>query len=138
LPISIFDDLKKFRINLWSTTSIRKSFSTTKISFPDSIEIDDNVTFINAESPMNWTFRGITIDWNDEDENDSDSIRTKHEFDRNVIDESDLQCAKQVDLRMFYILWITFINHIWIKFTIDLHSIKSIFIFITSINVDSK
>jgi hypothetical protein len=41
---------------------IRKLFSITKISFPDSIEIDDNVTPINAEPSMNSTFRGIIID----------------------------------------------------------------------------
>jgi hypothetical protein len=29
------------------------SFSKTKISFPDSIEIDDNVTFAKAEPSMN-------------------------------------------------------------------------------------
>jgi hypothetical protein len=38
------------------------SFSITKISFPDSIEMDDNVTARNAEPSMNSTFRGITID----------------------------------------------------------------------------
>jgi hypothetical protein len=44
---------------LWSTTSIRKSFSITKISFPDSIEIDDKITSPNAEPSMNSTFLGI-------------------------------------------------------------------------------
>jgi hypothetical protein len=39
-----------------------KSFSITKILFPDSIEIDDKVRPINAEPSMNETFRGITID----------------------------------------------------------------------------
>jgi hypothetical protein len=34
---------------------------------------------------------GIKIDWSDEYENASDSIRVKREFDSNVIDESDLQ-----------------------------------------------
>jgi hypothetical protein len=75
---------------LWWRTSIRKSFSITKISFPDSIEIDNWVTPRNAEPSMNWTFRGITIDWSDEDENANDSIRVKSEFDSNVIDEGDL------------------------------------------------
>jgi hypothetical protein len=60
---------------LWCETSIRMSFSITKISFPDSIEIDDRITSINAEPSMNWTFRGITIDWSDEYENAYDSIR---------------------------------------------------------------
>jgi hypothetical protein len=35
------------------------------------------------------TFLGIKIDSSDEDENASDSIRVKCEFDSNVIDESD-------------------------------------------------
>jgi Arc/MetJ-type ribon-helix-helix transcriptional regulator len=49
---------------------------------------------------MNRTFRGITIDWSDEYENASDSIRVKCEFDSNVIDESDLQHEKQDDPRI--------------------------------------
>jgi hypothetical protein len=36
------------------------------------------------------TFFGIKIDWSDEYENASDSIRVKCEFDSNVIDETDL------------------------------------------------
>jgi hypothetical protein len=31
----------------------QKAISITKISFPDSIEIDDKVTLINAEPSMN-------------------------------------------------------------------------------------
>jgi hypothetical protein len=73
--ISTSDDFEKFRINLWWRISIRKQLSITKISFPDSIEIDDNLTPINAEPSMNWTFRGITIDSSDEFENAEDSIR---------------------------------------------------------------
>jgi hypothetical protein len=46
---------------------------------------------------MNWTFRGITIDACDENENTYDSIRVKCEFDSNAIDESDLQNEKQFD-----------------------------------------
>jgi hypothetical protein len=64
------------------------------------IEIDDNVTSINAEPLMNWTFRGITIDWSDEDENANDSIRVNCEFDSNVIDKSDLQFEKHFDPRI--------------------------------------
>jgi hypothetical protein len=86
LPISITDDAEKVRINLWWKTSIRKSFSITKISFPDSIEIDDKVISRNAEPSMNSTFRGITIDGSDEEENALDSIRVKSEFDSNVIE----------------------------------------------------
>jgi hypothetical protein len=61
-PISISDDFEKLRINFCWRTSIKKLFSTTKISFPDSIEIDDNVTPRNAELWMNPTFCGIAID----------------------------------------------------------------------------
>jgi hypothetical protein len=50
---SIFDSSKRSRINLCCTTSIRRPFSRTKISFPDSIEIDDRVTSINAEPSTN-------------------------------------------------------------------------------------
>jgi hypothetical protein len=76
------------------------SFSITKISFPDSIEIDDKITLINAEPSMNLTFRGITIDRSDEFKNASDSIRVKCESDSNVIDESDSQDEKQFDSRI--------------------------------------
>jgi uncharacterized Zn finger protein len=43
---------------------------------------------------------GITIDSSDEDENASDSIRLKCEFDSNVIDESDSHLEKQCDPRI--------------------------------------
>jgi hypothetical protein len=43
------------------------------------------------------TFFGIKIDSSDEDENASDSIRLKCEFDSNVIDKSDLQYEKHFD-----------------------------------------
>jgi hypothetical protein len=36
--------------------------------------MDDNVTEMKAESSMNWTLRGIMIDWSDENENADDSI----------------------------------------------------------------
>jgi hypothetical protein len=65
------------------------SFSITKISFPDSIVIDDNVTPKNAEPSMNSTFRGITIEASEENKNDFDSIRVKREFDSNVIDKGE-------------------------------------------------
>jgi hypothetical protein len=64
---------------------------------PISIEIEDNFTLWNAEPSMNQTFRGITIDWSEEDENISDSIRVKCEFDSNVIDESEVQFEKQCE-----------------------------------------
>jgi hypothetical protein len=80
------------------------SFSTTKISFPDSIEIDDNVTSRNAEPSMNRTFPGITIDSSDEYENASDSIRVKCEFDLNEIDESEKQDVKHFNPRISTLL----------------------------------
>jgi hypothetical protein len=46
------------------------------------------------------TVLGINIDSSDEDENASDSIRIKREFDSNMIDESDLQCEKHSDPRI--------------------------------------
>jgi hypothetical protein len=55
---------------------------------------------------MNWTFCGITIDWSDENENAADSIRVKHEFDSNMIDESDSQDEKQADPRISTLLGI--------------------------------
>jgi hypothetical protein len=46
------------------------------------------------------TLLGMKLDWSDEGENASDSIRVKCEFDSNVSDESDLQCEKQFDSRI--------------------------------------
>jgi hypothetical protein len=46
------------------------------------------------------TFFGIKIDRSDENENASDSIRVKCEFDSNVIDESDLQYEKHFHPRI--------------------------------------
>jgi hypothetical protein len=46
------------------------------------------------------TFLGIKIDSSDENENASDSIRVKLEFDSNVIDESEKQDEKHPDPRI--------------------------------------
>jgi hypothetical protein len=46
------------------------------------------------------------IDLSDEYENASDSIRVKHEFDSNVIDESDSQFEKQFEQRISTLLGI--------------------------------
>jgi hypothetical protein len=46
------------------------------------------------------TLLGIKIDWSDVNENASDSIRVKCEFDSNEMDESDSQDAKQLDPRI--------------------------------------
>jgi hypothetical protein len=40
-------------------------------------------------------------------------------------------------IKMFFRLWITFINHIWIKFTLDTNWIENILSIKTSINFDS-
>jgi hypothetical protein len=42
------------------------------------------------DDPRISTFRGISIDLSDENENARDSIRVNREFDSNEIDESDL------------------------------------------------
>jgi hypothetical protein len=78
-------------------TSITKLVSNTKISFFDSIEIDDKITPINAELSMTGTFQGITIECSDEDENAYDLIRVKCQFDSNLVDESDSQNEKLFD-----------------------------------------
>jgi hypothetical protein len=49
---------------------------------------------------MNVTFRGLTIDFNENDENASDSIRFKCEFDSNEIDETDLHSKKHDEPRI--------------------------------------
>jgi hypothetical protein len=77
------------------------------MSFPDSIEIDDNDTPKNAEPSMNRTFRGIIIAGSDESENASGSIRVKCEFDSNVMDEIDSQYEKQFDPRISTLRGIT-------------------------------
>jgi hypothetical protein len=53
LSILIIDDSEKCRINLCLEISIRMSFSITKISLTDSIEIADKGISINAEPSMN-------------------------------------------------------------------------------------
>jgi hypothetical protein len=86
---------------LWWTRSINNSFSITNTSFPDSIEIAEIGISVKAEPSMNWTFRGITIDWSDDWENANDLIRVNREFDSNVIDESDLQDEKHDEPRIW-------------------------------------
>jgi hypothetical protein len=56
-------------------------------------------TSANAGPSINCTFRGITIDLSDEDENACHSIRVNRESDSNVIDESDLQYEKHDEQR---------------------------------------
>jgi hypothetical protein len=104
--ISTSDDFETFRINLWWIISMRRPFVTAKDLFAESIEIDDRVTPIKAEPSMNCTFRGIKIDWSDENENASGPIRVKCESDSNVIDESDSQYEKHFDPRMSTLLGI--------------------------------
>jgi hypothetical protein len=84
----------------------------TKISFSNSIKIDDKFTSINAEPLMNRTFRGITIDWSDEDENASDSICVNREFDSTLIDESDLQHEKHFGPRISIFLPISIVDDV--------------------------
>jgi hypothetical protein len=56
--------------------------------------------FENHVDPRISKFLEIKIDRSDEDENASDSIRVKYEFDSNAIDESDLQDDKHPDPRI--------------------------------------
>jgi hypothetical protein len=79
---------------------MKNPFSIIKTSFPDSIEIDNWVTPINAELSMNPTFRGITIDWSDDPQNAFDSICVKCESDSNVTDKSESQSAKHSEPRI--------------------------------------
>jgi hypothetical protein len=53
-----------------------------------------------ASDVINNIVEGIKMDLSDEDENTSDSIRVKCEFDSNVIDESDSQSEKDFDPRI--------------------------------------
>jgi hypothetical protein len=56
--------------------------------FPASIKNDDILTLANADSSINRTLRGRTIDSSDKNENAYGSIRVNLESDSNVIDES--------------------------------------------------
>jgi hypothetical protein len=74
--------------------SKRGSLSIQNVVFPDSIESEKFSRFENAEPSMNVTFRGITIDCNDDPQNASDSMRFNCDSDSNEIDESDLHSEK--------------------------------------------
>jgi hypothetical protein len=54
----------------------------------------------NAESSINRTCRGISIDLSDEYENANDSIRFNRKFDSNAIGEIDSQDEKLDDPRI--------------------------------------
>jgi hypothetical protein len=49
---------------------------------------------------MNATLRGITIDFNEDDENARDSMRFNREFDSNEINEKDSHEQKHFDPRI--------------------------------------
>jgi hypothetical protein len=61
---------------------------------PVSIEIHFNGVNIKAESSINSTFRGISIDSNEQSENAFHPIRFNDDRDSNEIDEIDLQSEK--------------------------------------------
>jgi hypothetical protein len=65
------------------------------------------------------TLLGIKIDSSDEDENASDSIRVKREFDSNVIDESVSQYEKLLDPRISIFIPISIADDV-AKFQINL------------------
>jgi hypothetical protein len=92
--------------NFWYGWSPDVKYLDVEI-FRLSIQIVDNVTPMKAERSINWTVCGIMIDWSDDSENASDSIRVNREFDSNEIDESDLQGEKQCEPRISTFLGIT-------------------------------
>jgi hypothetical protein len=61
---------------------------------------ESDLQYAKHPDPRISTFIGIKIDWSDENENPSDSIRVKCEFDSNVIDESDPHDEKHFDPRI--------------------------------------
>jgi hypothetical protein len=56
------DALERSRITLSSTLSLSEDARTSNLSFPLSIEIDENVTPPNAERAINRTSRGSKSD----------------------------------------------------------------------------
>jgi hypothetical protein len=110
--------------------------------FPVSIEIDDKFTRINAEPSINWTFRGIEMDWSNDSQNGFDSIRVNREFDSNEIDESDSQFknnliqefqhsleSKLIEvmiLKMLQIQFVSSVNLIQMKLMKVIHNWKNI------------
>jgi hypothetical protein len=67
---------------------------------PESIEIERDLIPENAETSMNSTFRGISIDDNDDNLKADSSIRFNDDGDSNEIDSNDSQNAKQPDSRI--------------------------------------
>jgi hypothetical protein len=74
--------------------------SITKISFPDSIEIDDRISSITGELSMNRNLPGTAIRRNGEHANAPNSICVKCDSDSNVTDEIDSQFEKHLDRRI--------------------------------------
>jgi hypothetical protein len=66
-------------------------------------EIDFKFVDENAESSRNCKLRGISIDWNEKQQNAFDSIRFGLEFDPNEIAKRDLHDEKHDENGM----WIT-------------------------------
>jgi hypothetical protein len=67
----------------------------------DSNEIDESYRHDQKHSEQRIsTFRGIMIDWSDDDENADDSIRVNRESDSNEIDESESQNEKHDEQRI--------------------------------------
>jgi hypothetical protein len=61
---------------------------------------ESDLQYYKHFDPRISTFLGIKIDSSDANENASDLIRVKREFDSNLIDESDLQHEKHFDPRI--------------------------------------
>jgi hypothetical protein len=77
------------------------------MSFPLSIEISVNIVDWNAESSMNYTLRGITIDSRELSENALDSIHFSPEFDSTEINKSVQQSEKHDEQRISTVRGIT-------------------------------
>jgi hypothetical protein len=67
---------------------------------------ESDLQYEKHSDPRISTFLGIKIDWSDEHENASDSIRANREFDSNVIDEKNLQFKKHFEPRISTLLGI--------------------------------
>jgi hypothetical protein len=74
----------------------------------DSNEIDEReLQYEKHDDPRMSTFRGISIDSSNKDENIFESIRVSREFDSNEIDEIDSQPEKHDDPRILIVFIIS-------------------------------
>jgi hypothetical protein len=98
--ITINDLQPKQQINVDFEMSKRKALSIENIEPPDSMETETSSRSEKANPSMNVTFRGITIDFNEDDEIACDSIRFNCEFHSNETDETDVDSAQHEESRI--------------------------------------